>query len=142
LLLFWVMSGPSATGQASVTGGLMFATELALIFVIALLMALAVSFGYRHRRPWSFGTILGVLFLVGLTVAIWARPVGPVVYGFAWLPVFMGSLVVALLMLALGTPRSERTAEVETHARVEGAGAIYIWFLMGSLAVILIASFF
>lgn len=119
----------------------MFVTDLALVFVIALLMALAVSFGYRHRRPWSFGTTLGVLFLVGLTVAVWARPVGPLVYGFAWLPVFMGSLVVALLMLALATPRAGRMAEGDPAARIEGAGAIYIWFLMGALTVMLIASF-
>lgn len=120
----------------------MILVDLGLIFVIALLMALAVSFGYRHRRPWSFWTILGVLFLVGLTLAIWVRPVGPVIYGFAWLPVFMGSLVVALLMLALGTTPGERTVEGDAVPRIEGAGAIYVWFLLGSLALILIASFF
>ena len=120
----------------------MFFTDLALVFVIALLMALAVSFGYRQRRPWSFWTILAVLFLVGLVVSVWARPAGPLIYGFAWLPVFMGSLVVTLLMLALGTAPSDWTAEGESSVpRMERAGGIYVWFLLGSLAVLLLASF-
>ena len=119
----------------------MFFTDLALVFVIAVLMALAVSFGYRQRRPWSFWTILGVLFLVGLVVAVWARPAGPLIFGFAWLPVFMGSLVVALLMLALGTAPGAGNAEGETVPRMERAGGIYVWFLLGSLAILLLASF-
>lgn len=120
----------------------MLLVDVGLIFVIALLMALAVSFGYRRRRPWSFWTILGVLFLVALTLAVWVRPVGPLIYGFAWLPVFMGSLVVALLMLAVGTSPGERMVTGDSSPRIEGVGAIYIWFLLGSLALVLIASFF
>lgn len=113
--------------------------QLTVVLLVALIGAFAVSFGFRHApRRWSFWTLLIVLFALGLGVSLWARPVGPLVYGFAWLPVVMGTLVVVFLMLAVGwTPAPEsRGASPE---QVGGAARVFLWFLMASLAVLLVA---
>lgn len=115
--------------------------QILFVALIAFLAAFAVSFGYRRRRPWSFWTLLGVLFLAGLTISLWVQPVGPVVYGFAWLPVVTGAFLIVLLMLALGTRPPETRGDAEPAARVEGAASIFLWFLVGALGITVVASF-
>lgn len=116
-------------------------TQLFVVFLVALVGAFAVSFGYRRHRPWSFWTLLGILFLVGLAVSLWVQPVGPLVYGFAWLPVVMGTLIIVFLMLALGGSPPETRGDTEPYQRVEGAASIFIWFLIAALGISVLAAF-
>lgn len=120
-------------------------TVLFFALLVAVVLATTLTFAFRSRmRGWGFWPLFGVLFLGGAAVALWVEPIGPVVYGFAWVPVVVGTLMIALMMLALATP--PRTPAVRTNGELSDDAVEASWaflsFLMLALGVLLLASFF
>lgn len=139
--------------------------EVLLILIIALVIGAIFYYGLGRRGPYgAFWAFLLILFLAGLAGRFWITPAGPVVWGFAWLPMIFWIFIIALL-IAAATPtqdeqidpardqervvsrsdatrsaRDRRTAE----DRVEGAGAvavfgIFFWILLLLLIMAIIA---
>lgn len=88
-----------------------FGGVLAAIF-IAVLIAAIFYYGFSSRGPWgSFWTFFLVLLLVIWAASLWTRPVGPVYWGVAWVPLFFVGLIFALLLAAI--PTADSTPEEE-----------------------------
>lgn len=80
--------------------------------VIAVLISAIFYYGFSARGPWgSFWTFFLVLLLIVWAASLWTRPVGPVYWGVAWIPLFFIGLIFALLLAAI--PTYDTTPEEE-----------------------------
>lgn len=127
-------------------------------FFGALLMALIVGaiffYGLGRRGPWgTFWTFLLVLFFAAWAGSLWLQPIGPVFWGYAWLPLLFWVFIVALLIsVAAGEDRSTsrydqtsktdatktnatRTEVTEAEAGTAVALGLFFWILLGFLIV-------
>ena len=124
----------------------MFAIHFAFAVVVAIIftaMLLAIGRGGAYERANASTALL--LFLVLLLVAwaggIWLNPIGPQLFGAAWLPFLFMGFVAALLIAAMSPgrrPRSRLEAEeaAEAHEVVDTAFTAFFWIF----AVCLIAA--
>lgn len=81
--------------------------------VIAAILSVLFGVGFRRYGPWEgLVPFFLILVLASWVSALWAQPLGPPVMGFYWLPVFMLTLLVAVL-LAATVPASRYRAEAE-----------------------------
>jgi len=84
-----------------------FALFLALFFSVLLVGVL----GWRrpgHFEPGASISFLFLIFFFGLwAAAVWLQPVGPVLWGVAWMPILFAGLILGLIVLA-ATPRRPR----------------------------------
>lgn len=139
--------------------------EVLLILIIALVIGAIFYYGLGRRGPYgAFWAFLLILFLAGLAGRFWITPAGPVIWGFAWLPMIFWIFIIALLIGAATPTRDEeidpstdqerivsrsdatRSARDRRIAedRVEGAGAvavfgIFFWILLLLLIMAIIA---
>lgn len=103
--------------------------DLLFAFLMALILAALLTgpAGWRHpRRPDGWGTGL-FLFLLLLPViwagGVWLSPMGPPVGGSYWLPLVVVGVMVALLVLAIGSSGGPTTLRDNARAGAEtGAG--------------------
>lgn len=112
--------------------------EVILALVLALIIAGVFTYGLGRPAPWGgFLWLLLVIFLVGWAVALWAQPVGPVVWGAAWVPVLFAGLIVALLIATLAAPTPRlRTPSASEEEAVAAAGiGLLFWILLALLFV-------
>jgi hypothetical protein len=115
--------------------------EIVLAFIFGLLLALLFSYGFGRPGPWGgFLWFFLVVFLAAWAVGLWVEPVGPVLWGAAWVPIFFGALFVALLVAAM-PPLPGRPAEVaEPEAPATAAAlGLFFWLMM---AVVVLAIIF
>lgn len=118
---------------------LFFAILVAVVFTAILL---AIGCGGYERGGWATALILfGILLLTSWAGGIWLHPVGPTVWGAAWMPFFVVGFVVALLVAAVAPSRHPRTrlAAEEAAEAKEVVGTTISAFL-AILAVCLIAA--
>lgn len=120
--------------------------------VIALIVAAVFYYGFNRRGPWgAFWTFLLILFFAAWAGSFWIEPAGPVIWGFAWLPLFFWVFIVALIIgVATGedrtssrydTTRTSETTETEvseTEAGTAAALGIFFWILLALLIVAII----
>lgn len=110
--------------------------ELLLALIFGLIIAAAFAYGLGRPAPWGgFLWFFLVIFLVGWVVALWVEPVGPAVWGIAWLPVLFAGLLVALLIAALAAPAPRPSGAVapaaEAAADETAAGVgLFFWLLL------------
>jgi len=107
------------------------------VFIIALLISLLFSSGYRNRPSIvPFIIFFLVLFMAGLAGRFWIVPYGPLLWGVAWIPLFFLVLLFAFLFSAppLHTRRSDRAEAAE-------AISIFVWLLFCVLLIAVIAGF-
>lgn len=121
------------------------ATGIIGALVIALIIGAIFYYGFKRRGPWSFWVFLLILFFAAWAGSFWIEPAGPVIWGFAWLPLFFWVFILAVAIAAAGgdqtTTRYDRTADVETtdpelsegDAGAAAAFGIFFWFLLGIL---------
>lgn len=84
-------------------------TVLTAIIISAVFYFLLKSVG-----PWrSFWSFLLVLVLAGLAAGLWITPVGPVMWGVAWVPTIMAIIIFALLLGAASPSREKKNATNE-----------------------------
>lgn len=108
-----------------------FAVLVAIVFT-AILVAIGRGGAYE-RGNWSTGLLLFlVLLLTTWAGGIWLSPIGPQVFGAAWLPfVFMG-FVAALLIAAMSPGRRPRNRveaveSAEASEVVDTAFTAFFW---------------
>ena len=97
---------------------LFFALIVALVFTIILV---AIGRGNAYERgSWATALVLfGVLFLTSWAGGIWLHPVGPQIFGAAWMPFLLMGFVIALLIAAMSPghrPRNRVAAEEAAEA--------------------------
>lgn len=72
--------------------------------LVAILISALFYYAFNARGPWgSFWSFFLVLLLIIWAASLWVRPIGPVYWGVAWLPLFFVGLVFALLLAAIPT---------------------------------------
>lgn len=119
------------------------------VFLVALLigLALALLFAYGLGRPGPWDGFLWVFLIVFLgawAIGLWVEPVGPVVWGVAWVPIFFGALLLALLIAAVpptthtGPPAPEAEPE---RAETAAAVGLFFWVLLMGLFFVILLSF-
>lgn len=106
----------------------MFAYDLLFALIVALV--LTVLFVGVLRRPgrgegwlWFFAIVL----LASWAGGVWARPVGPAVWGYFWVPFVFVGLSVAVLLAASAPrerPRTRREALEQHEAEEEAESAL------------------
>ena len=118
---------------------LLFALIVALVFTAILV---AIGRGGYERANWATLVILfGILFLTAWAGGIWLHPVGPTIWGAAWMPFVAVGFVVALLVAAISPNRRPRTvvqAEESAEAKevVNTTVTAFLWIF----AVCLVAA--
>lgn len=114
--------------------------------IIALIIASIFYYGLGRRGPWgAFWAFLLILFFAGWAGSLWIAPAGPVLWGYAWLPIIFWVFMVALI-IAVATPSDrpveydETTSEPSTgEAGAAAALGLFFWILLALLvAAILI----
>jgi hypothetical protein len=122
--------------------------DFLFVLIIALLLTGIFAAGFRRNRtlPALF-TFFIVLFLSTWAAGAWIEPVGPVIWGIAWVPFFAIGLIFAFLLAALLPPAPPPRTVIEREEQVEEAGAagffialnIFFWILIvGLLAALLV----
>lgn len=72
--------------------------------LVAILISALFYYAFNARGPWgSFWSFFLVLLLIIWAASLWVRPIGPVYWGVAWVPLFFVGLVFALLLAAIPT---------------------------------------
>lgn len=72
--------------------------------LVAILISALFYYAFNARGPWgSFWTFFLVLLLIIWAANVWVRPIGPVFWGVAWIPLFFIGLLFALLLAAIPT---------------------------------------
>lgn len=89
-------------------------------------------------------------FFAAWAGSFWIEPIGPVIWGFAWLPLFFLVLITALIIAAASedrtTSRYGRTVEAEkTEKEISKAEAgtvaalgIFFWVLPGLFIIVIL----
>lgn len=114
-----------------------------MVYVSALIIALFVLllFSPRYAKGASIVPIFVfflVLFLAGLASRYWITPFGPVLWGVAWLPMFLVIVVVALLFASPSPYKRKKSIEENTLEEASVVGAL-IWILLAVLVGLVIA---
>ena len=135
----------------------------AFAFVIALLMGTAAASLLSRNRSqeemWT-GTfpIVLLIFLAIWAGGLWITPVGPTLWGVAWLPLFFVGLIMALFWASIGVsanatqlrptrpaqgPGLQATDRNERHAQAAaGILSIFFWALLVILMVPILSQWF
>lgn len=129
---------------------------IAAIFVAILISAL-FYYGFSARGPWgSFWTFFLALLLIVWAASLWVRPIGPVYWGIAWIPLIFIGIIFALLLAAVppydtrpydGTRTDVREeipadeAEIEHQREAAATAAAVGWIFWTFIIILLIAIF-
>jgi hypothetical protein len=102
-----VVSATRKQGDTMV--GIHILLAIAVAAVLTAVLVAVIGFNAYEQGGWATALVLfGVLFLTAWAGGVWLHPIGPQVYGTAWMPfVLMG--VVAALLIAAVSPRHPRT---------------------------------
>ena len=134
----------------------MFFLDLIAAVLIALIfsMILVGVFGWQRPNREGTGPAMVFLFLLLLVVVwaggIWMEPVGPIIWGIAWIPFLVIGFLAALVVLAVIPPRRPRTrreavqqaeAQEKTEAGVDAAISVFFWLLVVLLIVAIIVRY-
>ena len=113
----------------------------ALLFAVLFVAVFAIAFD--RRGPWSgIGWFFLIVLLGAWAVGVWAEPVGPLLWGAAWVPILFGALFIALLVAAI-PPTPTRPVEV-TEPETAGAAAavgLFFWLLLLLLLVAIVIAY-
>lgn len=112
-------------------------------FLIALALSLFIAYGFRNGPLRNFWLSFLVIFLGIWAAGLWIRPVGPVVYGVAWVPLFfVGMLITALLASFAPAANDEEDIAIDQEKakkkeREKNAGAVGLIFWLFILITII-----
>ena len=86
-----------------------------LTVLAAVIISAIFYYVFKSTGPWeSFWTFLLVLVLAGVTAGLWITPVGPLIWGIAWVPTLLAIIIFALL-LGAASPRKKKPAATNTN---------------------------
>lgn len=87
------------------------AAEIIGILLIAIVIGAIFYYGLGRRGPWgAFWVFLLVLILAAWAGRYWITPAGPILWGYAWLPLFFWVFMIALL-IGIASPTEEERIE-------------------------------
>jgi hypothetical protein len=110
--------------------------------LIALLLTLIFSTTFRHKGPWG-GLLFFflVIFLASWASQLWINPFGPVLFGVAWVPLIFVAVLIAVLLLAMGSSAIDQAPVRPGPETTPGDGSILaIGFFFWLLILILISA--
>lgn len=123
----------------------MFWADLLFVLVIAFLLTAVFAGGLRRPGPWAGWWWFFVIVLMGGWVAaLWAEPIGPPLWGVAWVPILWMALLFALLLAAATPPRPTAaeppptTGEAAAATAAVALGAFFWIMLIGLLIAIVV----
>lgn len=123
----------------------MFLAALFVALVVALILTAIFGAGFRrHRWGAPLVAFFLLLFLITLTVGVWAEPVGPVVWEVPWLQFIIIGVIFALLLSALippARPAELTPPEVGATAVAVGFFNAFVWIGLLILILALIARY-
>ena len=119
----------------------MFFGELFSAAAVTLLFTLIFAVAFHRSGPWENIAAFFVLLLLATWAAgLWARPVGPEVMGFYWVPYFMAGLVFGTLLAAAIKQRTG-AAQTESQKKREKALDAFLWVLLIILALMVLGGY-
>lgn len=99
--------------------------DLLFILIIALVIGAIFYYGFGKRGPYgAFWIFLLILFLAGLAGRYWITPAGPVIWGFAWLPLIFWIFIIGLLLAAATPVKNERVDAARDQERIISSGDV------------------
>jgi hypothetical protein len=126
----------------------MFWAEFLFIVAIALLLTALFAGGLRRAGPWEgWWWFFLVVLLGGWVAALWAEPVGPPMWGVAWLPILWLALLFALLLAAAAPPRPPagtpppRSEDEAAAATAMVALSGFFWVLVIGMAIAILVGY-
>lgn len=82
---------------------------IAATVFVAILISSLFYYAFNARGPWgSFWTFFLVILLIIWAASLWLRPIGPLFWGIAWIPLFFVGLLFALLLASLPSAHNRR----------------------------------
>lgn len=121
--------------------------DLTLILLLSLMIGVALTVA-GWRRPGYDSPASGLLFLVALfflalwAARLWLLPVGPLLWGIAWVPLVGFGLFLALVLTLGSFPRRRRRLSSKSDVVIErepdpadATASIVLWILMIFLVV-------
>lgn len=132
---------------------MLFLTHLVVALVIAVVLTLIFSMGFRRTGPWPGIVAFALLvFFAAWAGGIWISPFGPTLWGAFVMPFLVVGVIFALVLAAASPPRPqdgttvrmERTENYTPSAeerRREVSLSIFFWTLMAILAVAVAARY-
>lgn len=119
------------------------------VIVLALLLGLTaygIFYWGRHPlRPLEKSMVAFTAFLATLAIAIWAKPVGPLLWGIAWLPIVVGFFFV-VGFVALGASKfGGREPGIDVSEKGSGlifGSAALIWLLTICLSLAVLGGYY
>ena len=126
-------------------------TDIAFSIVIALVLSFIFIAAFRTRGPWgSIVLFFLLIFLAAWAGSVWIQPVGPVLWGVAWVPMLVLALLMGLLLAAVThrgvkeSLKSKSIAEDPDPEHVVTAVAIgtFFWLLILGILLVIIIGYF
>ena len=123
----------------------MYLVEVMTALAVAILLTAILAATLPARRLWR-GWLLffGVVLLSAWAGGVWLPPVGPSMFGIAWMPFLFVGLVVALLLAPSVRRRAregDRSRDGADDVPVETTFSVLIWVLMIGLAVAILLAY-
>jgi hypothetical protein len=119
----------------------MYWLDLLFVFGIALLLTAIFVGVLRRPGPWpGWWWFFFIVLLGGWMAATWARPVGPAIWGVAWLPILWMGLLFALLLGAMTPARPPPAEPPPSQSAGAAATAAFalgacFWFMLVGLVI-------
>jgi hypothetical protein len=120
----------------------MFFIDLLLALVIAVIVGLILTRGFRRSGPWTgvAGFFL-LLFLATWAAGVWLVPFGPVMFGAYVLPFLFGALIVGLLLAAVSPPGPTGPEPLEEGQAAALGLSMFFWALIIALVVVILVAY-
>ncbi len=122
-------------------------TDFIFSIFIALIIGSIFSFGFKRSGPWGvFWIFILLLFFAALAARLWVAPIGPVYYGFTWVPTIFFVFLFALLITASAEPNyrtgnlpPKKLSSEEEEIKAGPVLGIFFWIMMVFLLIAIIA---
>ena len=114
--------------------------------ILALLISLLFSPGYRRGSYAPLLIFFFILFMAGIASQYWIPPFGPVWYGVSWIPMLFIILIFTFLFAAPSP--YERRSITKTNDEKQAASAaaaaisIYVWLIFIILVIAILVGHF
>lgn len=104
----------------------MFFLHFLIALIMALLVVLLVTRGFRRRGPWpAIWPLIVLILLASWAGGMWITPFGPSLWGVALLPFVVVAILFALFFAALPKSPDEKLREEETQVELVTAKEQY-----------------
>lgn len=123
----------------------MLLVEVMTALAVGILLTAILAATLPVRRLWR-GWLLffGVVLLAAWAGGVWLPPVGPSMFGIAWMPFLFVGLVIGLLLapsVRRGARAAGQQARGDEKVAMETSFSVLIWVLMIGLAVAILLAY-